>query len=975
MISEFCVEKIKGSTKIEDIIPGFIPLIKSGSSLTGECPFCGQKKKFFVTPSKQIYKCFKCGKGGNHAISFLREYKKMSYPEALRYCAGKKGIPVEEEENDRKLPGAPPFRDQQLRQSGIPDNCQTGQLVDGTPINRYEAGTIGKNWKIVSGDDLVLNYVGLEGRLTVYTHPETGRPTPFVRVRFKYPQEHKDRNGHPIKYLQPSKSGSHLWIPETARKACLGGDEAETLFVTEGEKKADKLCIHGMMAVGIMGIHNLSLDEKMTDEFKKFIQRCQVKHVVFLLDADWQDLSAKEDTPVEARPATFFSAVKKFRDYFYHFNKDGIHLDIYLACLKKNRDQEKGVDDLLANSLKGKEEKLLGDFEMAKADRQGNGEYLVCHNITTLPEYKLKALWHLQDVHAFAAHHKEVLVKRGSFRFKRREWTFGENEELVVKNPLQPEEQYWRVEENTDRGGKLRRKYLFNYQNIRIFLRNRGFGRLALPNGKYRFVQQNGKVLKEVNPVGIQNYVTNYTEDIGENEVLEMILRGGSQYLGPDKLDRLYEFKPEFMQPEPDSQYLFFKNCYWKITAEGITQKPLDDLPACIWEQQIIPFEPESLAQPMVEVARKNGKFLAGQSGEAEKCHFLQFIERTSTFDWKDYHELQENEKGLKKWVPVKPLSMSDRAGDEFTAHVVSKLIAMGYLLHAYHNKSEARAIICMDGTETEVGTSEGGTGKSIFGKSLEYVVSVVTIDGKKHKLAEDNFLYEEVDERTKVLFFDDCRTNLDFEHFFGQITTGITVNGKGVKRYSLPAPKFLFTTNHAINGEGNSFKRRQYLVSFSDWYNEYRTPKDEFGCILFDDWDYEQWNLFYNTIACCIQTYLKYGLQYTVPSANLEKRKLRQQTGESILEWASVYFDQSGNRNKRVNKKVAYDDYKEHYPSYTGIQQFKKKVKLYCRYAGLHFNPNAPGGEGGDIKSNGKEYFVVADENFDANQCETIDA
>ncbi len=978
MIDPSIVQKIKDSIKIEDIIPDFVNLKKSGASLNGDCPFCQQAEKFVVTPSKQYYKCFKCGKGGKGAISFLMEHKNLSYPDALRHCANKKGIVVEFENKDlEQLPEAPSFRNQQLRQSGIGEEYQQCHLADGSIINRYESGTIGKGWALISGDDLLLNYVDLDGSRKTYIHPNALKPVPFIRVRFKYPEKHKDKSGNPVKYIQLPKSGSHLWIPELSREVFQGGTEVKTLFVTEGEKKADKLCIHGMLAFGIMGIHNLSLDEKMSDEFKRFVQKCKVKQVVFLLDADWRDISNKENSPADDRPNTFFTAVKKFRDYFVHYNKEGIQLDIYLACLKKNANQDKGVDDLLVNSLKGSEDKLLHDFEMAKLDRQGKGEYLECHNITTMSEFKLKDLWLLNDVKQYAEFHKDALSKREKFRFNKKQWSMDVDGEVNINNPLLPDEQYWLIEETTDRNGNQKKRHLFDYLNIRNFLRNRGFGRLVLPNGNYRFVFVEGKVVREVNHVYINNYVLDFTLGIGEDDVLRMLLRGSTQYLGPDKLDKLFELEPEFIQPEPNCQYLFFKSCFWRVTADGITQGRLDDLPNYIWKEQLIGFEPILTQTPILNISMEDNKFMVRTSEDAADCHFFKFLENTSMFGWQDYFELVEGENGLKTWQQLSEINLTGKEHDEFVKHFVSKVIALGYLLHQYPNKSEARAIVCMDGLETEVGASEGGTGKSIFGKCLEHLVKVATLDGKKHNLTEDSFIYEEVDERTKVIFFDDCRANLDFEFFFGQITTGITVNGKGVKRYSLPAPRFLFTTNHAINGEGNSFKRRQFLLSFSDWYNEFRTPKDDFGCILFDDWDHAQWNLFHNFMACCIQAYLRFGLRYSIPSDGLEKRKLRQQIGDNLLDWAATYFDITGNRNKRVNKKLAYDDFTDSYPNdkkYCHTRLFKKKLRLFCTYAGLQFNPNGQGGAGKDIKSNGMEYFVLADENFDANACETVD-
>jgi len=976
MIKKEIEIKIKDSIKLEEVISNEVTLVKKGTSMEGCCPFCNEEKGFSIHFTKQIYKCFKCEEGGKGAISYLMKVKKMTYPEALRFCADRKNILIEEEQG-KSLPIDKPeisFRDQQLAASGISEEAQKCTLANGEKINRYEAGAIDKRGAKKQGDDMLLNFVTLDGERTSYISSITSKPKVFIRRRLKHPEKVKDKSGNPIKYLQGKGSGNHLWIPEVTRRLYLEGTQIETLYVTEGEKKADKLSNHGMPSIGLTGIHNLSFSEEMSNEFKKFIEKCGVKNVVFQLDADWLDLSSKLDKPVDGRPRTFFSAVKRFRDYFIHYTKDGIDLNIYLATLKKNENGDKGVDDLLVNSLQGEEEKLLTDFESAMKDREGNGELVTCLNISTLSEYKLMSIWYLNDVYDFAEFYKEDLKKRESFKFGKQEYSFGEDGGLIHLNPLTADEQFWTVTTTSDRNGNSKKKYTFDYQNIRVFLRNKGFGRIVLPNGKSRFVKIEGKVVREVNHIYINNFVTTYAEEIGEMEVLRMLLRGGSQYLGPDKLEKIYEVKPNFIQPGPECQFLFFKNCFVKISSDETIQGKLDELPGYIWLDQIIDSDLELHGDPLIKVVRKDGKFLVGQSKEGEECEFLKFLERASDTNWKEFFELQETETGEKKWKQIKSQHRTKEQWNDFMLGLVSKICAIGYLLHQYPKKDEARAVICMDGLESEVGTSEGGTGKSIFGKALSYVLPVVYLDGKKKNLTDDNFLYEEVDERTRVLFFDDCRVNLDFEFFFGQITTGITVNGKGVKRYSLPAPKFLFTTNHAVNGEGNSFKRRQFLVSFTNWYNEFRTPKDDFGGILFDDWSQDQWNSFYNLIICSVQTFFKFGLKFSTTNDDLAVRKLRQKIGEDFIDWASTYFDKTGNRNKRIDKKEAYDNYMENYPlqrRFCSIRKFKLKLKSFCDYSDLQFNPNAAEGPGKDIKSNGLEYVVISDENFNASNDE----
>lgn len=974
MIKEQCVENIKKTATIDKIVGDLLDLKPKGNSLIGDCPFCQTKKKFNVNTKKEIWKCFGCDEGGKGAISFVMKHKSLNYPDALRFCADMCNITIEEDTKSQQIVPSrsdSAFRNAQLLASGIKDEYQRSVLKNGMTINRYQAGSLDKNGNYVNGDDMVLNYVNLEGMRITYTNPFSHQIMPLLRVRFQYPEQHTDKKGKPVKYKQPYKSGSHLWIPELIRKCFIEAKEFDTLVITEGEKKADKLCMHGIFAIAIMGIHNLTFSESMSEQFVQIIKRCKVKNVVFLLDADWQDLSNSTEKSVDSRPNTFFRAVQKFRDYFFHYNRQDINLEIFFSYIKANDAGDKGADDLLCNTLKGSESKLEKDLEQSMTHREGKGEYLDCHKITTVNDYKLKGYWHLNSPDEFFKLYHDELVKRKQFKFGKKTWTFDGVDSFVIVNMLLPNEQFWIVEEKKDREGNLRKRYLFDYQNIRVFLRNRGFGRLQLNKGVYRFVRVVNNIVEETDPVSLGNFTTDFAEEIGEIEVLRMLLRGSTQYLGPDKLAKLYELTPSFLPDFKDFQYLFFKNTAWRISGDSIVECLVKNLPGAVWDNQIIDFESQKTNEPLVSVKRVKGKFTFEESPEAKSCQIIEFLKRTSNFNWEDDYQLTANNRGAKTWMLKPGVKESKGLTEHATQHFICKMLALGYCLHNYQNKSEAKAIVCMDGKESEVGASEGGTGKSLFGMIVAALTPTVIVDGKKQKLTEDQFIYEEADERTKVIFFDDCRTNLDFEHFFGQITRGITVNEKGVKRYSLPAPKFLFTTNHAINGDGNSFKRRQYLLSFSDWYNEHRTPKDDFGCILFDEWDDDQWNLFYNFAACCIQTYLKFGLSLTIPADDLERRQLRQYIGDDFLDWATSFYDKSNHINKKVPKELAYENFVTSFPNerrYCNIRKFKVKLKKYCAYKRFEFNPIAPEGSGKDIKSNGREFFIVADTEFNPN-------
>src|SRR4029078_4337439 len=98
MITQNTIQQIQSRIDIIEIIGGFVKLKKRGANYLGLCPFHNEKTpSFTVSPSKEIYKCFGCGKSGN-TISFLMEHEKLSYVEALRWLANKYNLEIEETE-------------------------------------------------------------------------------------------------------------------------------------------------------------------------------------------------------------------------------------------------------------------------------------------------------------------------------------------------------------------------------------------------------------------------------------------------------------------------------------------------------------------------------------------------------------------------------------------------------------------------------------------------------------------------------------------------------------------------------------------------------------------------------------------------------------------------------------------------------------------------------------------------------------
>ena len=97
MIDRETVDRIYAAANIVDIVGDYVTLKRKGVNYVACCPFHNEKTpSFVVSPSKGLYKCFGCGKGGN-AVTFVMEQEAVSYPEALKMVAKRYGIEVHEE--------------------------------------------------------------------------------------------------------------------------------------------------------------------------------------------------------------------------------------------------------------------------------------------------------------------------------------------------------------------------------------------------------------------------------------------------------------------------------------------------------------------------------------------------------------------------------------------------------------------------------------------------------------------------------------------------------------------------------------------------------------------------------------------------------------------------------------------------------------------------------------------------------------
>lgn len=244
---------------------------------------------------------------------------------------------------------------------------------------------------------------------------------------------------------------------------------------------------------------------------------------------------------------------------------------------------------------------------------------------------------------------------------------------------------------------------------------------------------------------------------------------------------------------------------------------------------------------------------------------------------------------------------------------------AIGYLLHSYHHSSGGQMVILYDEMITDLNNPQGGTGKGLIANSVSCIRHTVKIDGKKFK-GDNRFDFQEIDFATRVLWLDDVSKHLDIDRFNSITTDGFNVEKKFKDSLKIPAaqsPKILISSNIILDCTGTTRKRRQFIVELAPFYSSrIGTGIEEpiiqtHGSRFFsDEWDEEEWNLFYWYMIDCLTLYFKEGLIFN-ESINVVENRSRQLIGEDFFNWAK---EQNFEKGKDYSTSILFEDYYDLY-------------------------------------------------------------
>lgn len=169
MIDNQIIEQVRRANNIVHVIQEYMPLQKAGSNWRGLCPFHQDTNPSLnVSETKQIFKCFACGKGGN-AFTFLQEYEKISFIEAVRKLATRAGITLPEYKSTKRINTK---RDQllliyQTARDFFTENLfRYGEKVLGYLKNRQFSPETAKSLELgfaLNGEKALLNHLMKEG--------------------------------------------------------------------------------------------------------------------------------------------------------------------------------------------------------------------------------------------------------------------------------------------------------------------------------------------------------------------------------------------------------------------------------------------------------------------------------------------------------------------------------------------------------------------------------------------------------------------------------------------------------------------------------------------------------------------------------------------------------------------------------------------------------------------------------------------
>lgn len=500
-------------------------------------------------------------------------------------------------------------------------------------------------------------------------------------------------------------------------------------------------------------------------------------------------------------------------------------------------------------------------------------------------------------------------------------------------------------------------KYEINTINLLWYLRCSGFYQIEDNiSGQNILVRLDGFVAKQYNAKQIRAYIKSEMERLHVSNTIQKLFQD-SKKTSSSLMEDLKTVDLNFEKSTPDSRVFFFQNTALRVTANNIEAIDKSNLSGnYTWDTNISPHNFKRI-EPAISLIEGN-YFAVNHTYSA----YARVLINASRMYWR--RELEERATGdyaideaykQANHFNLTGERLTQEEQDEQQRHFMNKCYAIGYMLHQYKFKHNAKAVWVMENRLTEDGESAGGSGKSFFVETIKqmHLLNVVTLQGRDRSLTDNKHLLDRINKHTDILFVDDPAQHFDFDFFYTMITGNTTINPKGEKSFEIdykdsPIPVFAsnFPPQH---GRDKSTIRRLQMVVFSDYYHEKgdtdlyretRTIYDDLGIEVGGNaYTEDQYNADLNFLIDCVQFYLQcrsQNISIQPPMDNVWKRISISEMGNSgFRDWAETYFAADG---ENVDICLPRDMVMNDFANSTGTknwtsQRFNKALKGFCDY------------------------------------------
>lgn len=280
----------------------------------------------------------------------------------------------------------------------------------------------------------------------------------------------------------------------------------------------------------------------------------------------------------------------------------------------------------------------------------------------------------------------------------------------------------------------------------------------------------------------------------------------------------------KFLKSDRDSSYFIFKNGVVEVSKNGMRLRPFEAY---------------------------------HDKGFVDADHI---IDRYFTFDPEAYSEYD-----LFMQYTCSVLSADGKAILDTKKYAALRRV-IGYLLHSYSKSTDKGIIFTEKNLSIDKWNAKGGSGKTQLVNGVLAMYNMEKLVDGKGKDQDDRFYLDNLKANAQIVAFDDLHHRFDTTLFFTMIGRAFDVCRKTRDKITIGPVKVVITSNYPPKmSQNESLARRLYIMELNRFFNLNNTPSMYLSKMLYEEWDSDEWNSFYNVMIQmsyeyhCDRTLLEY--------------------------------------------------------------------------------------------------------------------